>query len=125
MAVEETLAISAFDWGAAGLAAGKNPNDPKVRKELGQQFEALLVGQMLRSMREGGAANWAGGEEDGAGLGLIELAEQQLALAMAASGGLGLARLVEQALPQPPGQGGEAKAAGKAESAGAAGRNPR
>lgn len=116
--MDESLIIGAFDWGAAGLAAARNPNDPKVRKELGQQFEALLVGQMLRSMREGGAANWAGGEEDAAGLGLIELAEQQLALAMAASGGLGLARLVEQALPQPAGPGGDAEAAGSAETAG-------
>lgn len=104
-------AVSAFDWSSAAPLSGKNANDPEVRKALGQQFEALLVGQMLRSMREAGGTGWAGDGGDASGLGLMELAEQQLALAMAASGGLGLAKLVEQALPCDPARGREAGAA--------------
>lgn len=93
--------VNAFDWSSALGLVGKSAQAPEVRKALGQQFEALLVGQMLRAMREAGGG-WAGEGEDAAGLGLMELAEQQLALAMAASGGLGLASLVERALPAGP-----------------------
>jgi Rod binding domain-containing protein len=59
------------------------------------QFEALLIGQMLKSTREGDAG-WLGtGEEDDqAGTTATELAEEQFAQAMARQGGLGLARLV-------------------------------
>lgn len=105
------LAVSAFDWSSAAPLAGRNASDPEVRRALGQQFEALLIGQMLRSMREAGGAAWAGEEKDASGLGLMELAEQQLALAMASSGGLGLARLIEQALPCDPARGRGAQAA--------------
>ncbi|MCS7043044.1 MAG: hypothetical protein NZR01_09650 [Bryobacteraceae bacterium] len=102
--VDRAWAISAFDWGAEGVISKKDARDPEVRKALGQQFEALLIGQMLRSMREAGGSSWAGSEGGEAGLGLMEMAEQQLALAMAAAGGLGLAKMADQALGGEPGR---------------------
>jgi flagellar protein FlgJ len=109
-AMNAAWAVSAFDWGSPRLLTGKSANDPEVRKLLGQQFEALLMGQMLRSMREAGGDGWMGEGGDAAGLGLMELAEQQLALAMASSGGLGLAELIERAFPRDPAPGPESKA---------------
>jgi Rod binding domain-containing protein len=91
-----------------------------VRKALGQQFEALRIGQMLSSMREASGFGPTGEGGEAAGLGLMELAEQQLALAMANSGGLGLARLVEQALPENSARSQAAEAASRPDSGGGA-----
>jgi len=49
-------------------------------------------------MREAGGGGWLGGDERDAAFSLMEMAEQCLATALAAQGGLGLARLVEQSL---------------------------
>lgn len=101
----------AFDWAAAPRAAGGKP-DPQQIRAAAAEFEALLVGQMLRSMREAGGGGWLGGDTGDAAFSLMELAEQCLASALAAQGGLGLARLAEEALSrqsqqiQAPGPGG-------------------
>lgn len=57
--------------------------------DAGEQFEALLMGQILRSARESN-----GGSNDCA----TEFAEQHLATVLAQHGGLGLARLIGQGL---------------------------
>lgn len=62
-----------------------------------QQFEGLLLHQLLKSAgsEEGG---WMGtGDEDSAGLQAMDLALEQFAGALAARGGLGLASM---AIPQ-------------------------
>lgn len=59
-----------------------------------QQFEGLLLHQLLKSASsdDGG---WLGtGEEDSAGLQAMDLAQEQFAAALAARGGLGLAKIV-------------------------------
>lgn len=92
-------AITPFDWSSPEMLARGNPNDPGVRRAMAEQFEALLIGQILRSMRESMGDGFAGGTGEAADTGLMELAEQQLAMAMAAGGGFGLSRLLaEQAL---------------------------
>jgi Rod binding domain-containing protein len=68
-------------------------------QEAAQQFEALLIGQLLKSAREAGGSGWLGaGDDDQAGEIGMEVAEQQFARMLAASGGLGLAKLVETGL---------------------------
>jgi flagellar protein FlgJ len=57
-----------------------------------EQFEALFVGQMLRSVRE--SADEETDDDPGANSAFLELAEEQLAQAMAARGGLGIATMV-------------------------------
>jgi flagellar protein FlgJ len=57
-----------------------------------EQFEALFVGQMLRSVRE--SASDETDDDSGANSAFLELAEEQLAQAMAARGGLGIATMV-------------------------------
>lgn len=91
-------AITPFDWSAPESLTGKKVNDPQARKAMAQQFEALLIGQMLRSMREAGGTGWFGDGGSESDVGLMELAEQQMALAIASGGGLGLAALAEKAL---------------------------
>jgi len=69
-------------------------------KQAARQFEAMLIGQMLRSMREasGNKGNWLGGEEAQGSDTMSEFAEQQLGQAISSQGGFGLAPLVEQGL---------------------------
>lgn len=64
----------------------------------GQQFEALLIGQMLKSVQESDDGGWTGTGSDDAGAPAMELAAEQLAQSMASRGGLGLARLVIEGL---------------------------
>jgi peptidoglycan hydrolase FlgJ len=63
-----------------------------------EQFEALFVGQMLRSVRE--SATDETDDDSGANSPFLELAEEQLAQAMAARGGLGIATMVMTDLGQ-------------------------
>jgi Rod binding domain-containing protein len=63
-------------------------------REAASQFEALLIGQMLKEMRTSEAGGWLGGGEEASGGTIIELAEEQLARALTIQGGLGLGRLI-------------------------------
>ena len=72
--------------------------DPAKIREAAQQFEALLIEQMMKSARESGTGDWAGGSEDQSGESMSEMAEQQFAQVLASNGGLGLAKLVADGL---------------------------
>jgi flagellar protein FlgJ len=81
-----------------GAAAPKD--DPVKVRESAKQFEALLIGQMLKSMRdsEGG---WLGTDGDDASSSAMEYAQENFAQSLANSGGLGLAKLVAGGLQKP------------------------
>jgi peptidoglycan hydrolase FlgJ len=70
-------------------------DDPAKIKESAKQFEALLIGQMLKSMRdsEGG---WMGTGSDESSSSAMEYAQESFAQALASRGGLGLAATVEK-----------------------------
>ncbi|MGH9673033.1 MAG: hypothetical protein ACRD44_07610 [Bryobacteraceae bacterium] len=74
--------------------------DPARAKEVGVQFESLLIASMLKQMRESSGGGWLGGGEDQAGATAIEFAEEALAQSLAGRGGLGLAALIEKTLPR-------------------------
>jgi Rod binding domain-containing protein len=78
--------------GAATPVAALGKDDGKTR-DAGRQFEALLISQMLKSMRdsEGG---WLGTGEDEASSSAMEYAQEMFAQSLSANGGLGLANLV-------------------------------
>ena len=90
--------------GASGLlgpalAESQKPSQgPSRIAGAAQQFEALLIGQMLKSMHESGDGGWTGTDDDDAGAPALELADEQLAQSMASHGGLGLAHLVVSGL---------------------------
>jgi Rod binding domain-containing protein len=62
-----------------------------------RQFEALLIGQMLKSMNdsEGG---WLGTGDDQSASSAMEYAQEMFAQSLSSNGGLGLARLVAAGL---------------------------
>jgi Rod binding domain-containing protein len=67
-------------------------------KEAALQFEALLIGQMLRIMHEASQGGGLSPESDQAGQSMSEFAEQRLSDVLASQGGIGLASLIEQGL---------------------------
>jgi Rod binding domain-containing protein len=83
----------------AGTAAGTMveppaPRPPQTVEAAAKQFEALMIGQLLKEAR-GDEGGWLGSGEDTGNATAAALAEEQFAQALAQSGGLGLsARLV-------------------------------
>src|SRR5579871_4095241 len=79
----------------------KAEEDPAKVKSAATQFEALLISQMLKSMRdaEGG---WLGTGDDAASS-AMEYGQEIFAQALANSGGLGLASLIVKGLQPPAG----------------------
>jgi Rod binding domain-containing protein len=79
-------------------AAPADPHQdcPAKIRQGATDFEALLLAQMLRSAREASGAGISGDgdDENQANSSLIELGEQQFAQALAANGGLGIAKMV-------------------------------
>jgi peptidoglycan hydrolase FlgJ len=84
--------------GGGQTGAVRPPDDPAKVKEAATQFEALLIGQMLKSMREAGAGGWMDSGEDQAGTSMMEMGEERMAEMMAQQGGLGLANMVMRGL---------------------------
>lgn len=75
-----------------------DPSDSTLT-EVAQQFEALFVQMMLKSMRD---AVPQGGLFDSDSMGLYqEMHDQQIALDISRSGGLGLANMIEAQMQGP------------------------
>ena len=81
-----------------GSAPEARMENPQRVREAAQQFEALLIAQLLRSAREAGASGWLGTGEDQTAASALALAEEHFAQALAAQGGLGLAGLIVSGL---------------------------
>ncbi len=80
-------------------SALKSASSDTPEKILGvaKQFEALMIGQMLKSAREANGGGWFSNEDDSddqTGSLVMEMAEQGFSQAMAARGGLGIAKMV-------------------------------
>jgi Rod binding domain-containing protein len=82
--------------GTSGAPAKKSDSPERIHSAA-QQFESLMIAQMLKSIREGGDS-WLGTGDDAAGSTAIEMAEEELAKSLSLHGGLGLARMVEAGL---------------------------
>ena len=82
--------------GIVSLTAGAIPKDTTKITQAAQQFEALLIGQILHSAhaRDGG---WLG-SDDSSGSCATDFAEEQLANTIAQQGGFGLAKMISQEL---------------------------
>ena len=90
------LPMASAEVDPARLADSAKTKDPAKIRDAAQQFEALLLGQILRSVREssGGWLGSAGSSSDCA----TEFAEQHVAAMLSQQGGLGLATLITQGL---------------------------
>jgi Rod binding domain-containing protein len=82
------------------LTVARTKDDPSKIKAAATQFEALLIGQMLKSMHdaEGG---WLGTGDDESASSAMEYGQEIFSRALASNGGLGLASLIVRGL-QPP-----------------------
>lgn len=78
----------------ASLPAARPGRSPAEIEDAARQFEALLVGQLIRSARTAGSEGWLGTGEDQTASSVLELAEEQFAQALTSQGGLGLAGLI-------------------------------
>jgi len=85
---------------AADLACARTKDDPTKIKAAATQFEALLIGQMLKSMHdsEGG---WLGTGDDESASSAMEYGQEVFAQALAQNGGLGLASMIAHGLQKP------------------------
>jgi peptidoglycan hydrolase FlgJ len=76
--------------------------DPVRIREAAQQFEAMLIGQMMKSMCES-QGGWLGSGDDQSSSCALEYAQEMFGQALAANGGLGLAKIVAEGFPDEAG----------------------
>ena len=77
-------------------------DDPAKVKDAAKQFEALLIGQMMKSMHDADGG-WLGTGDDESASSAMEYGQEIFAQSMAQSGGLGLANVVAKGLQKPSG----------------------
>ncbi len=82
------------------LGAVPTPQTEKASKihKAAQQFESLMVGEMLKSAREEGSDGWLGSGDSTGDDTALSMAESQLANALSQNGGLGLSSMIERSL---------------------------
>jgi Rod binding domain-containing protein len=77
--------------------ASEKTDTPEKIAGVAKQFEALMIGQILKSAREATGGGWlesGDDQDDQTGSMVMELGEQGLSQALAAHGGLGIAKMV-------------------------------
>ena len=80
------------------LSANKKDKDsPEQIHKAAQQFESLLMTQLLRTAH-GDDEGWLGTGDDQTASSAMGMAEEQLAQSLSVRGGLGLSGLIEQGL---------------------------
>jgi Rod binding domain-containing protein len=84
--------------GIVSLTAGPNmkANTSGKVAQAAQQFESLLIGQILKSAHDSDGG-WLG-SDDSSGSCATDFAEEQLANTIAHQGGFGLAKMIERQL---------------------------
>jgi Rod binding domain-containing protein len=74
-------------------------DDPKKVQDAAKQFEALFIGQMMKSMSEA-EGGWMGTGDDQSSSSAMQYAQETFAQSLASKGGLGLASMVVKGLEQ-------------------------
>jgi len=77
-----------------------NPSPAKLHS-VAQQFEALLIGEMLKSAQEAAkdsSSDDGDDDDDAAGDSAVDMAQSQFAQSIAMQGGLGLSHMIETGL---------------------------
>jgi len=84
---------------AASADSADAPRPTKLH-DVAQQFEALLIGEMLKSIHEAAKDSGFDGDDDddAGGDSAMDMAQTQFAQSIAMQGGLGLSHLIETGL---------------------------
>jgi Rod binding domain-containing protein len=85
---------------AGSTVKARAADDPAKVKDAAKQFEALLIGQMMKSMHDADGG-WLGTGDDQSSSSAMEYGQEIFAQSMAQNGGLGLADLVAKGLHKP------------------------
>ncbi|HTX36538.1 MAG TPA: rod-binding protein [Bryobacteraceae bacterium] len=88
--------IALLSSATAVPAAPRKTDSPARIRDAAQQFEALLINQILHSARESGG--WLSLGDDPSGDSATDFAEQQLADTLAKQGGFGLSKMIADGL---------------------------
>jgi flagellar protein FlgJ len=75
----------------------RKKDSPEEIHRAAQQFESLLISQILKTAHDD-SEGWPGTGDDQTASSAMAIAEEQLAQALSTKGGLGLGRLIEQGL---------------------------
>lgn len=81
-----------------GLTSAKVKDSPEKIKDAASQFEALLIGQILKASKGDSDEGSFGGESDPASASAMDFASDYFARAMASKGGLGLTKMISSGL---------------------------
>jgi Rod binding domain-containing protein len=85
---------------AVGVNSAGYDQKPASIKEAAEAFEALLVGQLLKSAREARGSQGLDGEDSSSNP-LMELSDEQMAHQISKGGGCGLAKAIMDQMEQP------------------------
>jgi flagellar protein FlgJ len=88
-----TDAVTAATTSALSPTSTRPPDDPEKVKSAAKQFEALLIGQMMKSMHDSSGGGWLSTGDESASS-AMEYGQEIFAQSMANSGGLGLADMI-------------------------------
>lgn len=88
--------LSSTGLGTPSLSGSKN--DPEKIRQAASQFEALMIGQVLKSVHEDGEEGWLGTGEDQTASSAMGMGDEYFAQAIAKRGGLGLAKMISAGL---------------------------
>jgi len=72
---------------------GPKPATTEKIQDAARQFEALLIGEMLKSMKDS-QGGWFGAGEDESASSAMDYGQEMFAQALSAKGGLGLGKMV-------------------------------
>jgi len=90
--------ISSILPSAAGPNTDSPRNSPERIKDAASQFEALLMGQIMKAAHQNDGDGWGGEESDQASATAMDFANDYFARSLASTGGLGLSKMIVEGL---------------------------
>ena len=85
----------------SGITGSHASDSPERIKGAASQFEALMIGQILKAAHGDSNDGGLGGDPDPASASAMDFANDYFARAMAAKGGLGLSNMIVKGLQKP------------------------
>jgi Rod binding domain-containing protein len=86
--------VSGVALNFTGVASSPKKDSPEKIKDAASQFEALMIGQIMKAAHGDSDEGAFGGDADPASASAMDFANDYFARAMAAKGGLGLTNMI-------------------------------